>query len=142
MIPLAERVGLIDPIGQWVLRRACTDFVSWHRDPAPQDTSRSTSPPGRSCAPRLPPTSLARSRTPASARTSCTSKVTESALLDDATTACAVLDDVKSSGVRLSLDDFGTGYACPDLPQILPLRRGQDRRVASPPTSAPTQPPD
>lgn len=110
-IPLAEESGLIKPIGEWVLRKACEDLQSWQAkgltvphvavnvsplqfrdDDLLQQVQRAMT--DYNIAPDL-----------------LYLEVTESALMEDVDRSEALLRQLKSLGLRLSLDDFGTGYS-------------------------------
>jgi diguanylate cyclase (GGDEF)-like protein len=108
-IELAEEAGLIEPIGQWVLRRAVTAAAHWYRaDPPGPYVSVNVSAhqlrrPGFAefvdrelSTAGLPPTSLML-------------ELTESVLLREDDTAWAELAALRDTGVRLAIDDFGTG---------------------------------
>ena len=108
-IELAEEVGLIEPIGQWVLRRAVTAAAHWHRANPPGPyvsvnvSAHQLRRPGfaelvdRELATAgLPPTNLML-------------ELTESVLLREDDTAWAELAALRHTGVRLAIDDFGTG---------------------------------
>ena len=104
-IPVAEASGLIGPIGQWILRTACFDAMSW---------------PGRiTVAVNLSPfqfrdkhlvshvrAALAASGLPADR---LELEITESVLLHDGDAILATLREIKALGVQVSMDDFGTG---------------------------------
>jgi len=106
-IPLAEETGLIVPLGEWVLRRACDDATSW---PADIKVAVNLSPVQlkqvelfdviqsalRSSG--LPPEQLE-------------IELTESVLLERAVENHALMERLKSIGISLALDDFGTGYS-------------------------------
>lgn len=106
-IPLAEQSGLIDDLGQWVLRRACTHARSWNND---LTIAVNLSPlqfdnPGlaRTVKTILDQTGLASSRLEL--------EVTELVLLRDNAVNTAILDELSDLGISLALDDFGTGYS-------------------------------
>ena len=106
-IPLAEETGLIIPLGEWVLRRACDDAVSW---PAEMKVAVNLSPVQFKQAELfdmiksalknsgLPPERLE-------------IEITESVLLERALENHAFIERLKGLGVSLALDDFGTGYS-------------------------------
>jgi diguanylate cyclase (GGDEF)-like protein len=105
-IPIAEHSGLIIDLGNWVLRRACTDGKAW---------------PNLSVAVNVSPMQFRRAdfvevveRTLAAtgfdpARLEL--EVTESTLIGNVESARAAMMRLKALGVRLALDDFGTGYS-------------------------------
>jgi diguanylate cyclase (GGDEF)-like protein len=106
-IPVAEATGLIVPIGEWVLRRACEDAASW-----PDDMKVAVNlSPLQFTSPRLPEAvsgALARAGLPAGR---LELEVTESVLLQDSGAVLAVLHELRRTGLRIALDDFGTGYS-------------------------------
>ncbi len=106
-IPLAERVGLIIPIGEWVLREACRKATCWPDEvtvavnlSAVQVDSDALVAMLRSA---LADTGLAPERLEL--------EITESILLHDTATTLETLHDLRSLGLRIALDDFGTGYS-------------------------------
>lgn len=106
-IPVAEETGLILPIGDWVLKRACQDAARW---PEHLRVAVNLSPlqfkNGR------PSVSIERALAASSLqphRLEC--EITESAIIQNVDATLAELIEIKSVGVRLSLDDFGTGYS-------------------------------
>jgi diguanylate cyclase (GGDEF)-like protein/PAS domain S-box-containing protein len=106
-IPLAEEIGLIVPLGEWVLRTACAEAVRWPGDfkiavnlsPA-QFRSRGVV--------KAVLTALAYSRLPAGR---LELEITESVLLGETDANLATLHQLREIGVRISMDDFGTGYS-------------------------------
>ena len=106
-IPLAERCGLILPIGEWVLRTACRTAASWPRD-CRIAVNLSPAQFQRGRLPELVSDALAESGLPASR---LELEVTEGVLIEDAVHALAVLNELRALGVRVVLDDFGTGYS-------------------------------
>lgn len=105
-IPVAEHSGLIIPLGEWVLRRACLDGLAW---------------PGLTVAVNVSPLQFRRAdfvdtveRILAdtgfdAARLEL--EITESTLIGNVDSADAAMRRLKALGVRLALDDFGTGYS-------------------------------
>ncbi len=106
-IPLAEETGLILPLGEWVLRTACTQAAKW---PQPVGVAVNLSAmqfKGRNLV-QLTLNALAASGLP-SARLDL--EITESVLLQDETHTLSLLHQLREIGVRISMDDFGTGYS-------------------------------
>jgi predicted signal transduction protein with EAL and GGDEF domain len=106
-IPIAEDMGLIIPLGEWVLRQACLEAAGW-----PDDVK---------VAVNLSPAQF-KSKTLALAVTSALAasglspsrlelEITESVLLQDNETVRGILHQLRELGVRISMDDFGTGYS-------------------------------
>jgi diguanylate cyclase (GGDEF)-like protein len=106
-IPLAEEVGLIQPLGAWALRRACEEAMNW---PEHIRVAVNLSPVQF----RLPSLFLhvrnALQETGLSAGR-LELEITESLLLDASQNVEATLAALRNLGVRISLDDFGTGYS-------------------------------
>jgi diguanylate cyclase (GGDEF)-like protein len=106
-IPLAEETGLIVPLGEWVLRRACAEAVNWPDDimiavnlsPA-QFKSRNLV---QAVVEALAVSGLAPGRLEL--------EITELVLLRESEGAFAVLHRLRDLGVRIAMDDFGTGYS-------------------------------
>ena len=106
-IPLAEETGLIVPLGEWVLKRACDDATSW-----PADIK---------VAVNLSPVQLKQAELFDVIRSALRSsglpperleiELTESVLLERAVENHALMERLKSIGISLALDDFGTGYS-------------------------------
>jgi len=128
-IPLAEEIGLIVEIGDWVLREACRTAALW---PAEVTVAVNASPLqfetgdfAQSVADALASTGLTAARLEI--------EITESLLLRDTGTVLATLAALQDMGVRLVLDDFGTGYA--SLSQLSRFRFDKikiDRSFVSP----------
>ncbi len=116
-IPIAEDVGLIGPMTERLLRRACRAAASW---PAHVTLACNVSPihlRDRDL-PRMIGAILDETGFPASR---LEIEVTESALVGDLDLARGLLDQLKQLGVRLALDDFGTGYSSLRHLQTLPF---------------------
>jgi diguanylate cyclase (GGDEF)-like protein len=112
-IPLAEEIGLIIPIGNWVLTEACRQVREWQqRYPRPDPLSLSVNLSVKQFA---QPDFVA--HTAGIVRASgldahCLKlEITESIAIDDPERTRGMLDELRSLGVRMYLDDFGTGYS-------------------------------
>jgi diguanylate cyclase (GGDEF)-like protein len=106
-IPLAEETGLIVPLGEWVLRRACDDATSW---PADVKIAVNLSPV------QFKQTDLfdviqSALRNSGLSPERLELEITESVLLERAVENHAFMQKLKSIGIALALDDFGTGYS-------------------------------
>jgi diguanylate cyclase (GGDEF)-like protein len=106
-IPLAEEIGMIVPLGEWVLHRACAEAKNW--------------PENVKVAVNLSPVQfrngdLARAVQAALEESGLPAKrleleITETVLLDKSENNIAVLNKIRDFGVTISMDDFGTGYS-------------------------------
>jgi diguanylate cyclase (GGDEF)-like protein len=106
-IPLAEEIGLIVPIGEWVIRQACRDAMTW---PAHMSVAVNVSP-AQFKSDRLVETiisALASSGLPAGR---LEVEITEGVLLQENEKTLQTLHRLRELGVRVSMDDFGTGYS-------------------------------
>ncbi|MBZ0104506.1 MAG: bifunctional diguanylate cyclase/phosphodiesterase [Sulfuricella denitrificans] len=110
-IPLAEEIGLIHPISEWVLHRACAQNSAWHKQGhndlrmAVNLSAQQFSKPGLD---RLVHEALAESGL---APRWLELELTETIALHDIDAAIETLKILKNMGVRLAIDDFGTGYS-------------------------------
>ncbi len=110
-IPLAEEVGLIDRIGQWVLRTACVQQVAWTAYGL-GDISIAINLSGA----QFRQADLANSIRTIVRETGANPgrlelELTESTAMQNAENAVSILHQLKDMGFSLSIDDFGTGYS-------------------------------
>lgn len=109
-IPLAERSGLIIPIGEWVINKACRQAKIWldGGHPLVMAVNLSALQFKRGNLLETVANALKHSGLPANL---LELELTESILLQDQETAIKTLGELKKIGVKLSIDDFGTGYS-------------------------------
>ncbi|QOG20844.1 putative bifunctional diguanylate cyclase/phosphodiesterase [Bradyrhizobium sp. SEMIA] len=106
-IPLAEEMGLIGPLGEWVLREACKEAVKW---PLEIKVAVNLSPV------QFRSRNLVQVVISALANSGLAPKrleleITESVFLAETEANLAILHQLRELGVSISLDDFGTGYS-------------------------------
>jgi diguanylate cyclase (GGDEF)-like protein len=106
-IPIAEDIGLISSIGEWVLRRACHDAMTWPRHVA-LAVNLSPAQFGNSGLRDIVLSALAESGL---APHRLELEITESVLLESSEKNLRILASLKALGVKIVLDDFGTGYS-------------------------------
>jgi diguanylate cyclase (GGDEF)-like protein/PAS domain S-box-containing protein len=122
-IPVAEETELILPIGLWVLREACRQMHQWQtKYPAGPPLTISVNLSSKQVTqPDLPAqVEQILAETGLDAR-SLVLEVTESAIMDDAEIANAVLSELKAMGIQVQMDDFGTGYSSLSYLHQLPI---------------------
>ena len=121
-IPLAEESGLILPLGQWVLHKACQQLAVWAKEPAHAHLSVAVNVSGRQM---LQSDFVAQVLTVLQ-RTGARAdrlklELTESLLLDNPQDTITKMTELKAHGVGFSLDDFGTGYSSLAYLRQLPM---------------------
>jgi diguanylate cyclase len=110
-IPLAEKTGMIVPIGQWVLNEACRQMSEWRRAGhwlrgiAVNLSAMQFNHPGMIA---MVGDTLARHGLDPGC---LTLEITESTAMQDAEASIVILQQLHEMGVRISIDDFGTGYS-------------------------------
>ncbi len=110
-IDLAEKTGLIIPIGEWVLNEACRQMRLWYVQGYEDWRIAVNLSALQFCHPGLVKSvaaALDRHQLPAN---SLTLEITETTAMSDADASMTVLQQLSDMGVDLSIDDFGTGYS-------------------------------
>jgi diguanylate cyclase (GGDEF)-like protein/PAS domain S-box-containing protein len=122
-IPLAERTGLIVPLGRWVLREACRQLRHW-QDALPTDPPLWMSV--NVSAQQLAQPSLVADVVDALALSGIEPgklvlELTESAVAGDTAAIVTTMRRLKDLGVRIAIDDFGAGYSALTYLRHLPV---------------------
>ena len=121
-IPLAEELGLIVPIGHWLIREAAGLLAQWQR--ARQHIKLAINLSGRQLRDeRLFDVLHEAIRLCDAPRAALELEVTESILLEDVAFARERLQLLRNAGFSIALDDFGTGYSSLSYLKELPLDR-------------------
>jgi len=112
-IPIAERTELIVPLGEWILREACTRLKTWQDTLSlPNEIWMSVNLSGVQL---KDPTLVERVSTAVRESglhpRSLVLELTESMAMENPTGVKSLLMQLRSTGVRISIDDFGTGYS-------------------------------
>jgi diguanylate cyclase (GGDEF)-like protein len=118
-IPVAEETGLIIPIGEWALRRACADAAQW--------------PSGTHISVNLSPIQFRSTNLVAAVRDSLVAsglpaqrlelEITESILLESNARNLAVMHEFRAAGIGIVMDDFGVGYSSLGTLRQFPFQR-------------------
>ena len=116
-IPVAEEIGLIVPIGEWVIRTACTQVAAW---PGNIKVAVNISPV-QFRNPNLVQTIFAALAATGIEGRQLELEITESALLQNSAATLSTVRQLRSLGVQISMDDFGTGYSSLSYLQNFPF---------------------
>jgi diguanylate cyclase (GGDEF)-like protein/PAS domain S-box-containing protein len=120
-IPVAEKCGLIAPIGNWVLREACRQCQRWRETLAPDLKVAVNLSVVQFKQPDLAEkvaAVLAETGLPGSA---LELEITESVVMEDVGRGLSALAALKGLGCTLAIDDFGTGYSSLSYLKRLPV---------------------
>ncbi|NEO59389.1 MAG: EAL domain-containing protein [Moorea sp. SIO4G2] len=120
-IPLAEKTGLIVPLGEWVLRKACTQAKLWQTQGLSPVQIAVNLSGHQFNQPNLSDSIVAiLEETELEARY-LQLELTESTLMENPDHAIATLKRLKSFGIQISIDDFGTGYSSLSYLRLFPF---------------------
>jgi EAL domain-containing protein (putative c-di-GMP-specific phosphodiesterase class I) len=115
-VPIAEQAGMMDQLGEFVLRRALSDAARWPNFYVAVNLSPMQVRDRKFA--DLVAAVLAESRLSPSR---LVLEVTEGVLIDNPEAAKSRLDDLRALGLKLALDDFGAGYSSLTYLQRLPF---------------------
>jgi diguanylate cyclase (GGDEF)-like protein/PAS domain S-box-containing protein len=110
-IPLAEEIGCIIPMGEWILRQTCLQGRQWLDQGLPPVTLAVNLSPAQIHQPGLVELVHHILDTTGYPAELLELELTESALMQHEEETIALLNGLKGLGVKLALDDFGTGYS-------------------------------
>jgi diguanylate cyclase (GGDEF)-like protein len=116
-IPLAEEIGFIVPLGEWVIRQACFTAAQWPEHLHVAVNISAAQFRGSS----LMPVIVNALGTSGLHPTRLEIEITETVLLHDREATLAVLHQLRALGVRIAMDDFGTGYSSLTYLQCFPF---------------------
>jgi diguanylate cyclase (GGDEF)-like protein len=116
-IPLAEEIGFIVPLGEWVIGQACATAALWPDD---FDVAVNVSA-AQFRSPRLLQVIVEALASSGLDPTRLEIEITESVLLHQKEAVLAVLHQLRALGVRIAMDDFGTGYSSLSYLQSFPF---------------------
>jgi EAL domain-containing protein (putative c-di-GMP-specific phosphodiesterase class I) len=109
-IPVAEELGLIEAIGDWVVRELVYQSQAWRELDIDLSVSFNLSP-RQFWQPDLANGILERIREGGIDPAKIVVEITESSAMTDPDRAQAILEDLHAGGLRIAIDDFGTGYS-------------------------------
>jgi diguanylate cyclase (GGDEF)-like protein len=116
-IPVAEETGLIIPLGEWVIRQACSDAAKW---PSHVKIAVNLSPTQfRSRA--LSQVVISALRAAGVAPSRLELEITEEILLGHSRETLAVLEQLRKLGIQIVMDDFGIGYSSLNYLRLFPF---------------------
>ncbi|MBD8531216.1 MULTISPECIES: EAL domain-containing protein [unclassified Massilia] len=122
-IPTLEENGMIVPVGEWVIRRACEQSMAWQRAglaPVPLAINLSA----RQFMHRALVASIQRIVDETGIDPALVEfEITETALMQHGEQTLEILDQINRMGMRLSIDDFGTGYSSLAYLKRFPVRK-------------------
>ena len=116
-IPLAESTGLIMPLGEWVLRRACEDASQWPAHIKVAVNISAVQFRRGDLFDTIFRTLLESGLSPGRLEL----EITETAVLDNQEAHLATIRRLKNLGISMALDDFGTGYSAVKYLTIFPF---------------------
>jgi diguanylate cyclase (GGDEF)-like protein/PAS domain S-box-containing protein len=122
-IPILEENGLVVPVGEWVIRRACEQSMAWRQmglQPVPLAVNLSP----RQFMNRGLIDSIRRILDETGIDPSLIEfEITETALMQHGEQTLEILGQINAMGIRLSIDDFGTGYSSLAYLKRFPVRK-------------------
>lgn len=122
-IPIAEETGLIVPLGDWILRRACEDAVGWIKAGLPP-TRVSVNLSARQFLKKDLIESVRRVLEQTGLPNHLLElELTESLIMHNADLFISTLRELKGLGIELAVDDFGTGYSSLSYLKRFPIDR-------------------
>lgn len=120
-IPVAEQTGLINEIGDWVIRTACRQLKSWHDSGFTNLTIAVNLAASQLYQHDLVKKVAAVIKDSGVDPTTLTIELTETTLIENFDTAVSIVKELSQTGVRIALDDFGTGYSSLSYLRYFPI---------------------
>jgi len=116
-IPLAEELGLITPIGEWVVQTACREAARWPDGLRVAVNVSAVQFRGQNLSDRISSALAESGLEPGRLEL----EITESVLLGEPASVLGQLHGLRRMGIRISMDDFGTGYSSLSYLQSFPF---------------------
>jgi predicted signal transduction protein with EAL and GGDEF domain len=118
-MPVAEESGLIDVLGEFVLRRACADAAAW-----PDDVKVAVNlSPAQFASRKLPKVVVSALAAGGISAGRLELEITESVLMQNTFATLSALHQLRALGVRVAMDDFGMGYSSLSYLRSFPFDR-------------------
>lgn len=123
-IPLAEEIGMILPIGEWVLEQACRQLRTWESDPVMRKIQISVNVSPRQLSQPYFVEQVKNIIEDTGIRASYLKlELTESFILNDVEDAIEKMQALRAIGINFAMDDFGIGYSSLSYLKRLPLEQ-------------------
>jgi len=122
-IPLAESVGLINYLGNWVLKAACMQLMQWDAQGIALEYVAVNVSPQQFRNPRFKDSVQEALDLSGADPRRLVFEITESLLMQDPAHATVLLEELTALGIRFAVDDFGTGYSSLAYLQRFPLSK-------------------
>ncbi|MDQ7060457.1 MAG: EAL domain-containing protein [Sulfurimonas sp.] len=120
-IPIAEKDGLIIPIGAWIIDEACTQLAQW-KDTDMKEISISINISAKQIMHQDLFTYIRKAISKADIDASLLElEITESVIMENIDETIQILEDLKTLGLSIAIDDFGTGYSSLSYLKKLPI---------------------
>ena len=120
-IPIAEEIGLIDSLGNWVIGEACRQLQQWRARGLPELHMSINLSASQFLDKELPERVCALAHAAGIPADCIDLEVTESMAMASPNETIAVLKRLRSAGIALSIDDFGTGYSSLAYLKLFPI---------------------
>ncbi|WP_175566018.1 putative bifunctional diguanylate cyclase/phosphodiesterase [Halodesulfovibrio marinisediminis] len=121
-IPVAESIGLINPIGDWVLEECSRQLHSWKQENIPLYIAANIS--GRQLWQKdILEKIINTTKLIGVSKEQLEIEITEGTVIKDSFRIATVFDGLQSSGIKISLDDFGTGYSSLSRLRQMPISK-------------------
>jgi EAL domain-containing protein (putative c-di-GMP-specific phosphodiesterase class I) len=110
-IPVAEELGLIVPIGEWVFRTACKQLKRWEQEGLAPETVSINISPRQFMSKRLVRTLLSIVRDTGADPRRIELEITETMIMRNIEQSVETLTQLRAAGMQVAVDDFGVGYS-------------------------------
>ena len=110
-IPVAEELGLIVPIGEWVFRTACKQLKRWELEGLAPDTVSINISPRQFMSRRLVATLMSIVRETGADPKRIELEITETMIMRNIEQSVETLTQLRAAGMHVAVDDFGVGYS-------------------------------